>query len=241
MSGFTRLAVQELRLFLREPMAVLVVVALPLALVSVFGAIFDPETNHDPIGTYFPAMALGLALAQLALNLMPTTMVTYRERGILRRMSATPIHPRTLLAAQLAVALLAAVLAALIVVLVGALVIGFGRPGNLPGFLAGFLLGSLSLFSVGLVVAAVAPSARAATGIGLVLFFASMFFGGVFMPVETMPPDLARIGEYTPLGAAMDTFRSSWAGNPPEVAPLVVMAVITVVLSAVAARAFRWE
>lgn len=241
MSGFARLTTQELKLFLREPMSLLVVVILPLALVAVFGAIFDPKTNDDPIRTYFPAMALGLALAQLALNLMPTTMITYRERGILRRMSATPIHPGKLLAAQLVVAMLAAAVTALTVVVVGSLVIGFDTPGHLPGFLAGFLLGSLSLFAVGLVVAALAPSARAATGIGVLLFFVSMFFGGVFMPVEMMPAGLVTVGEYTPLGAAMDTMRDSWSGQPPEVLPLVVMAVITVVFSAVAARTFRWE
>jgi ABC-2 type transport system permease protein len=39
----------------------------------------------------------------LALFTIPTYLGTYREKGVLRRLCVTPVHPATLLVAQLAV------------------------------------------------------------------------------------------------------------------------------------------
>jgi ABC-2 type transport system permease protein len=54
-----------------------------------------------------------------------------------------------------------------------------------------------------------------------------------------LPDYLIRIGDYTPPGvqALMDT----WAGGNPQPVQLAVLAVVTVVAGAAAARLFRWE
>ncbi|MFF5212944.1 ABC transporter permease [Streptosporangium sp. NPDC000396] len=237
----TKITLTELRLFLRDPATSLIVLALPAALVALFGVITHPAKGGDPIETYFPAMALSLGLAQLALNLMPTTLAGYREKGILRRMSTTPVHPRRLLGAQLAVSALLSVTALVLVVLVATIVFGFDPPRHPAGFAAAFLLGTPALLAVGLFVAAVAPSARAATGIGVGLFFVSLAFGGVFMPAETLPGFLVAIGDYTPLGAFMQALRAGWSGTWPQALHLAVLAGVTAVFGALAVRMFRWE
>jgi ABC-2 type transport system permease protein len=186
-------------------------------------------------------MALTLGLSQLALNLMPTTLAGYRERGILRRMATTPVHPARLLGAQLVVGMLLAAVALALVVAVGTLAFGFDVPGQPAGFLLAFVLGAASLFAVGLFVAAVAPSARGATGIGVGLFFVSLLFGGVFMPTETMPKFMVTIGEYTPLGATVRTLRAAWDGSWPPATGLAVLAAFVAVFGALSARLFRWE
>ena len=56
---------------------------------------------------------------------------------------------------------------------------------------AAFLLGMTSLFAIGLLVAAVAPSNRAATAIAIPMFFAVMFLGGVYLP-RVVPPGRPR-------------------------------------------------
>ena len=58
-------------------------------------------------------------------------------------------------------------------------------PGQPVGYVAAFLLGMASLFAIGLLVAAVAPSSRAATAIAIPMFFVVMFLGGVYLPRRT--------------------------------------------------------
>ena len=53
------------------------------------------------------------------------------------------------------------------------------------------------------------------------------------------PEFLIRIGDYTPPG--VQALLDAWTGISPQPAQLAVMALITVVAGAVAARRFRWE
>lgn len=241
MSAQTKLAVTELKLYLREPAAVSATMGLPLLIVVSFGLLVHPGSNTDSIVTYFPGMAIAFSLAILSLNLLPSILAGYREKGILRRLATTPVHPSKLLVAQLAVSMVVAVAMAAVVVVVGRFAIGFSVPAQLPGFLLAFVLGALSLFAVGLLIAAVAPSSRAATGIGMLVFFLNMFAGGVFVPRETLPDFLNRVGDFVPLGAAMTSMRDAWSGTFPQPLHLLVMATITVVFGLAAARLFRWE
>ncbi len=54
-----------------------------------------------------------------------------------------------------------------------------------------------------------------------------------------LPEFLIRIGDYTPPG--IQALLDAWSGTPPQLPQLAVMALITVVAGAVAAKRFRWE
>jgi ABC-2 type transport system permease protein len=111
-----------------------------------------------------------------------------------------------------------------------------------PGWFILALLGGIaSLFALGMLVAAVAPTARTATGLGMLLFFPNMFFAGVYFPTEDMSPTLRQIGNFTPLGAALHAVRDSWMGVDPRLEYLGIMAAWTMVAAALTARFFRWE
>ena len=59
---------------------------------------------------------------------------------------------------------------------------GVPLPGHPVGYVVAFLLGMTSLFAIGLLVAAVAPSSRVATAVAIPMFFVVMFLGGVYLP-----------------------------------------------------------
>ncbi|MEU6737324.1 ABC transporter permease [Streptomyces physcomitrii] len=245
MSGRTKLTYVETKLFLRDPTAVFFVIALPIMLLTIFH--FVTEKSQDDAATkesmeaFVPAMAISLCLTMLALNLLPTTLATYREKGILRRMAASPVHPANLLLAQLVINLATATLSAVLVLVVGRAAFDTPAPESVGGFVVSFALGTWALFAIGLVIAAVAPGSKAATAIGLSLLFPSLFFGGAFVPKEDMPSTLSTIGDYTPLGAALQALRDSWEGQWPQALHLSVLAVLAVVGTAAAAKLFRWE
>jgi ABC-2 type transport system permease protein len=182
----------ETTLFFREPLLPALVLALPVLLLIGFGLIpgfGDPSSDlSGQSGTeYIASIGVAIVLAVLGLSILPTTLGTYRERGVLRRLRATPVTPRTLLGAQLLLVGGATLAATVLLVLVGSLGFGVAVPRNLAGFVLAVVLGAAALLSLGLLVAAVAPTAKAANAIGMTLFFPSMFLAGVYVPRETFP------------------------------------------------------
>ena len=246
MNGFGRLALTETRLFLREQAAAIGVFGLPVALVIGFGLIpgfSDPQKGlSGQIGTeYIAAISVAIVLAILGLNGVPMVIGQYRERGILRRLGVTPVRPLNLLLADLTVWAAAAILSVALVIGVARVAYHVPAPGEAGWFVLSLLLGIAALFSLGMLVAAVAPSARASAGLGWLLFFPNMFLAGVYFPTEEMSSVMRQIGNFTPLGAALHAMRDSWMGLAPRPEYLGIMAAYAVIAAALAARFFRWE
>jgi ABC-2 type transport system permease protein len=236
----------ETKLFFREPLLPALVLALPVLLVVGFGLIpgfGDPSSDlSGQSGTeYIASIGVAIVLAVLGLSILPTTLGTYRERGVLRRLRATPVTPRTLLGAQLLLVAGATVAATVLLVLVGSLGFGVAVPRNPAGFVLAVVLGAAALLSLGLLVAAVAPTAKAANAIGMTLFFPSMFLAGVYVPRETFSPFLQHVSDVTPLGAALAAVRDTWQGSWPHPIHIATMVGWALVAAVVAARTFRWE
>jgi ABC-2 type transport system permease protein len=246
MSTLTAMTRIETKLFFREPLLPALVLALPVLLVVGFGLIpgfGDPSADlSGQSGTeYIASLGVAIVLAILGLSILPATLGTYRERGVLRRLRATPVTPRTLLGAQLLLVGGATVAATALLVLVGSVGFGVALPRNPAGFVLAVVLGAAALLSIGLLVAAVAPTAKAASGIGMTLFFPSMFLAGVYVPRETFSPFLRHVSDATPLGAALQAVRDTWQGSWPQPVHLATMAGWALVAALVAARTFRWE
>ncbi len=246
MKEFANILRVEAKLFLREPATLAFTLILPLGLMLIFGLGFkgapvpDNPGQHDQ-PTFLPALSLMIAVGMLGFFGLPSVLGTYREKGILRRLSTTPVHPGRLLAAQLVVQLVTGFVAVILLALVAHFVIGMPLPQNVVGFIAAVVLGLSSLFAIGLVVAALSPTGRIAGSIGPVLFFPMLFLAGAWLPRTNMPDWLATIGAYSPLGAFTDTVGAAWAGAAPHLGQLGMMAALTVALGVIAARVFRWE
>jgi ABC-2 type transport system permease protein len=241
-----KLTFTELKLFLRDPIAWFFALAFPPLLLVILGAIPafrqpDPDIGgRRVIDLYVPIM-VGFVLAMLAISVVPTVLATYREKGILRRLATTPVRPAGLLGAQMAMSLLLALATVTLVLAVGAVAFDTAVPAQPAGFLLAFLLAAASLLAVGVLVAAVAPSGKAASGIGTMLFFPLMFFAGLWVPRDVMPELLRRIGDFTPLGAAVQAMQDAITGAWPRPLHLAVLAAFTAVAGLAAAKLFRWE
>ncbi|GAB3582884.1 ABC transporter permease [Amycolatopsis endophytica] len=243
----TRLTAVEAKLFLRDPGAPITVIGVPVALLLVFGLMPDNGRPSDDFGGQAPLpgfiapLAVAILIAMLALTLFPAAMASHREKGVLRRLAASPVPPSRLLAAQLLVNLGAALVVVLLIVVGGRLALGLALPANPGGFLLTLVLGTLALFSVGLLVAALASTGRAASGIGTAVFFPMLALGGVWVPKEQLPGVLRGLADVLPLGATFNALRSSWTGTFPAPLQLITLAVFALVCGVVAARVFRWE
>jgi ABC-2 type transport system permease protein len=246
MNGFSRLALVEGKLFLREKAALLGVFGLPVALVIGFGLIpgfGDPQKGlSDQIGTeYIAALGVAIVMATLGLTGVPMVLGQYRQRGILRRLAVTPVRPFTLLLADLAVWAASAILSVALVVAVVRIAFHVPVPAAAGWFVLSVVLGVASLLALGMLAAAVAPTARGAAGIGWLLFFPNMFLAGIYFPTEEMSSTMRQVGNFTPLGSALHAVRDSWMGVGPRPEYLGIMAAWALVAGAVAVSFFRWE
>ncbi|MGC0337718.1 ABC transporter permease [Streptomyces sp. SLBN-8D4] len=236
----------ELRLFRREPGALFWILLFPTLLLVILGSI-PSFRNHDAdlgglrtIDVYVPvAVLLGMIVS--GLQSMPQTLTGYRERGILRRMSTTPVRPTALLTAQMTVYGGAALASALLALLVGRFAFAVRLPEQPLGYLLALVLAVLAALALGAVVCALSRTTKIAGAIGSAVFFPAMFCAGVWAPVQTMPDVLARIVGYTPFGAAAEALNRAASGDWPGWTHLGVLVAWTVLLTAAASRWFRWE
>ncbi|MEW1691781.1 ABC transporter permease [Streptomyces sp. NPDC091265] len=236
----------ETRLFLREPGSLFWILVFPTALMTILGLI--PSFRHPDhalggrrvIDLYVPVSVL-LAMIMAGLQAMPPVLTGYRERGILRRMSTTPVRPSALLSAQIALHGTAAAGSALLVMAAGRITFDVPLPGQPFGYLLALLLAVASVLALGGLVCAVSRTTKVSAAVGSVVYLVMMFTAGVWVPVQTMPDTLRRIVQVTPFGAASQALDRAASGSWPSWAYLGVMALWTVLAAGVAIRTFRWE
>jgi ABC-2 type transport system permease protein len=103
------------------------------------------------------------------------------------------------------------------------------------------VLATIAMFSLGLLIAAVAPSQGAAVGMEMGLLYPLLLFAGIYVPMQVLPCSFQTVAGLTPVGAAVNALDSSMTGLFLSVEPLLVMAVYTALFSFIAVRYFRWE
>lgn len=241
MRGFTNVIAVELKLGLRDPMSAFFALAFPLIMlwVKLRGG-NQPLPGGEPLIDATVPMLTVFVIGLAGLVVLPATLAGYREHRVLKRLRATPASPAMLFGAQWVAHMSLAVLGTALIVGIGALAYGLTAPANLPFVLLAWLLGALSLGAIGLLLGALAPSGRAATVIGLGLFFPMVFMSGAVIPRETMSGSMRSIGDLTPMAPAVQAIRDGWAGNAPSAVTLGIMVVVFVVAGVAAVRAFRW-
>lgn len=245
-AAFGKIVLNEARLTRRRPIGLVAGVGIPVVLLVIFGELPSFQQPLANLGgltlfdAYVPILAV-FALAMLALLGLPIPLASYRELGVLRRLSTTPVPPSWLLAAQAVVQLGVAVTGVVLIATVSVVTFGAPVPASPAGFALSVVLAVAGLFPVGLVIAAIARTANAASVIGRLVFFPMMFFAGLWLPRALMPGVLVDISNYTPLGAAVEAIQYSMLGGFPPLAPLLVLAAYAVVFGYLARRCFRWE
>ncbi|MFJ1953183.1 ABC transporter permease [Streptomyces microflavus] len=238
--------IAETRLFLREPGSLFWVFAFPSVLLVILGFVPAFKEAQDDLGgrrvidLYVPISIL-LAMITAGVQAMPPVLTAYRERGILRRMSATPVRPSALLAAQILLHGAACLGSALLVTAVGRTAYGVPLPGQPAGYLLALLLSAAAALCLGATICALSRTAKAATAVGSVAYLVMMFTAGVWLPVQAMPDILRRVVEITPFGAASQALEQAASGSWPGWIHLGVLALWTAVTGVAASRMFRWQ
>jgi ABC-2 type transport system permease protein len=188
---------------------------------------------------------LVFVLMVVGLMTLPQQMATYRQQGVLRRMSTTPVPPSCLLAAQVAVSVILAVVGVAILLVVGIAAFHMALPRTVGGYLVSvtaLVLTAAASLGLGLCVAAVAGTPRLAQAMTMVLFYPLAFFSGLYFPISEIHSSVIQaIAKALPTGAGFNALEASFTGRSAGAEPLLVLAGWAIVSSVAAARLFRWE
>jgi ABC-2 type transport system permease protein len=177
----------------------------------------------------------------IAFTYLPGPLVSYRELGILRRLSTTPVPAYWVLAAQIVVQTCLMLFTLALLITVSIVFFGITAPKNPAAMVLAIALCMAALFAIGLAIAALARTSGAARGLMAAALYPMMFFSGLYYPVQLMPAVIQDISNYTPLGAAVPAIGDSWMGQFPPAQPLLVLAGYALAFGFLARRFFRWE
>jgi len=213
--------------------------AFPVFLMAIYGLIMsDFMTWMTPGVIVLNALSFGLVGGSAML-------VEMREKGILRRLRATPMPAAQLLGAYLIVNLLLGLTQGGLILLMA--VVFYGMPLTASGLALGLpmiLAGALTFLALGQIISGVAPKAGAATGAGMTVYFGLMFISDMIFPLDMLPAWLQNVVPYLPSYVVTQLVRAPLLDgvlDPNWLRHLGLLAVYGVAATLVAGRLFKWD
>jgi len=245
--GLWRLTWLEIKIFVREPLGLIGTVGLPVLIYVVLGRLLGRVTRVSSDVPRFVSVDLpiftSLLITANAVLSLAAIIAIYREGGILKRLRATPLRPHTILTAHVMVKLLFTAITLAAMILAGRRY--FPVPATVPlaSFTAALLFSTVSILSLGFLIASVVPTARFAQSIGSLVLYPMLGLSGLFVPVASLPPLLQSVARVLPLTYAVSLLRGIWRGEGWSVhlGDVIALTLMFVVFMAVSAKVFRWE
>ena len=197
---------KDLRAYYFKPPNVSWGILFPLAFVLAF-AIRDPSS----LETMVPGL---LALTLLfGASSMEAIVITFERRiGALERLLLAPVRLPALLAGKILGGVVFGLVTALVVLVLALAVFGLGSVNWLLLVLAMIL--SAAVFStMGALVSVAVKEVFEAQTLANLFRFPMMFLGGVFVPVEALPPGLQVVARLLPLTYAVEALDGAMTGG----------------------------
>ena len=245
--GFRKLLWLELKIFVREPLGLIGTVAIPVVLFLILGKSLGRSMDRSAslatfVGTNLPILASVMIAFSAVLSLV-TIISIYRESGILKRLRATPLRPHTILGAHVILKLGLTAVTLTLMILAGRRFYPTDLETNLPSFTLALLLSTLSICSIGFIIASAVPTARFAQPLGGIILYPMLAISGLFTPVEKLPAVWRGIANVLPVTHAVSLLRGIWEGGAwsahlPQVGALLLTLALC---TAIASKIFRWE
>ena len=110
-------------------------------------------------------------------------------------------------------------------------------------FALAVLFSTLSILSIGFIVASVVPTARFAQPVGTLLFYPMVVLSGLFFPIAVLPSYVQALARVLPVSYAVSLMRGIWRGEGwvAHAGDLAALAAVFVICVTLSAWVFRWE
>jgi len=171
-------------------------------------------------------------------------LITWRERGVLKRLGVTPLRPFNLIASQITAHLAFSFLQAALLLALGIAIYGVTIEGSYLLLALTIGMGSLSMLGVGYVIGSFIRNSESANSVSMLVSFPMMFLGGSFFPLDTAPgffQPLIQALPLTYLNHALRQVVNDGAGIAAVQTDLLVLLGWMVACLIVSTRVFRWQ
>lgn len=211
--GIFYIALKDLRAYYLKPPNLSWGVMFPFAFVLAF-AIRSP----GELSLLVPGL-LGLTLLFGTSSMEAIVIVFERRTGALERLLLAPIRLPALLAAKVVGGMVFGLLVTGLVLAIMMAVFG-AMAVNWAVLVPAFLLSAAAFAALGAFVSVAVREVFEAQTLANFIRFPMMFLGGVFMPVEMLPPWLRVVARALPLTYSVEAIRQALAGAPLSAAAL---------------------
>jgi len=150
---------------------------------------------------------IGMTIMQLGVSSVMFGFVVDRQRGVVRRIMATPIPRASYMAAHVLQRLTVAMVQVLVLIGVAVLAFKVQIVGSMAVILLIALLGAILFLCVGFAVTAFVATENAAPAVMQLVTLPQMFLSGVFFSRDVVPALLKPISDYLPLTFLNDALR----------------------------------
>lgn len=248
MRVFTATLDNQIKAFYRDPQAVIFTIVMPVLIMAVL-SLFNLQVRgpdggrRDYMDLLLPGM---IALAATGgMQSVVFGVVRYKERGVLRRIKASPAGTLPFVGGIVASRMVTVALTALITYAVGRFLFGADLSGSALGLIALALASAPAFIAIGMIVVGLSKNEDQAGPMMFLFFMPMMLFSGMFVPRGGLNPAVAWVTHGLPMTYLVDALqRVGFAGQGFSAAlwtDLAGLALWGALATVIAGRTWRWE
>ena len=240
------------RVLLRQPWFVAITLVQPIIWLLLFGALFRSVTEIPGFtggGSYLDYLVPGVVImtALMSSGWSGMGIIEDMDRGLVDRFLASPVHRSSMIVGRISYEALSLIIQATII---GGLawVMGAEFAGGIGGYAVLVLCGMLIAATFGSISNASALLLRqreSVIGLNTMLTLPLTFLSAAFIPLALAPEWIQTVAQFNPVNWAIEAGREALLATPdwslilPRIGGLTVVALVCVVLSTRAFRAYQ--
>jgi ABC-2 type transport system permease protein len=188
---------------------------------------------------------LGWAVATGAMFGAALTLVTWRQRKVLRRLQLSPVSTRSVIFARVGVSIAVALAQGVIFIAVASLpFFGLRLSGSWWMSIPLLIAGTLAFLALGQLAGSFTKTPEAASAVANLVVLPMAFLSGTFFPLEFAPGWVKTVSSFLPLRHLVDGLLDVMVrGQGPAAAlpEIGILLAFAVVVGGIAIALFRWD
>ena len=245
MKKFMTITAVESKLFIRNFFCFFFTFIFPVLCLLFYGCIFGntPDPANGGLGMMdvsVPAYS-GLIIGMTGLMAFPLTISHYKENNVYKRFDATPAGKGLVLAGQTFVNFYMALTGFLLLFIVGKLVYHIQVTGQPFIILPALILSIASIFSLGFLITAIAPTEKISQLLSYLAYFVMIAISGSTFPKAFFPAPLLAVSKAFPLTYVVDLLQNTFRGTAVQAYgfDIIILFMMTIVCTTLGAFLYR--